>query len=96
MLPFVEHFDETDLSLFSSGDKSSDCNVGLFVRNEDEWDWLRSTLSIAKIKDLLEEEYKGGQIDRFEIPNLVGRLPLENIARAKELKNECREQYIFY
>jgi hypothetical protein len=54
-----------------SGDKSSDCNVGFFVRNDDEWDWLRSLLSIAKIKDLLEGEYKGGNIDRFEFQNLV-------------------------
>ena len=52
-----------------SGDKSSDCNVGFFVRHDDEWDWLRSTLSIAKIRELLEEEDKGGKIDRFEIPN---------------------------
>lgn len=54
-----------------SGDKSSDCNVGLFVRHDDEWDWLRSLLSISKIKELLGEEYQGGKIDRFELPNLV-------------------------
>lgn len=53
-----------------SGDKSSDCNVGFFVRNADEWDWLRSTLSIEKIKELLGQEYRGGKIDRFELPNL--------------------------
>jgi hypothetical protein len=61
----------TILIFIRSGDKSSDCNVGLFVRNDDEWDWLRSLLSIAKMKELLGEEYKGGQIDRFEVPNLV-------------------------
>ena len=53
-----------------SGDKSSDCNVGFFVRNNDEWDWLRSTLTVAKIRELLEEEDKGGKIDRFEIPGI--------------------------
>ncbi|KAH0844640.1 hypothetical protein FOPE_09432 [Fonsecaea pedrosoi] len=53
-----------------SGDKSSDCNVGLFVRHADEWDWLRSTLSIQKIQELLEQDYKGGRIDRFEFPNI--------------------------
>ncbi|KAK6366872.1 hypothetical protein LTS17_010423 [Exophiala oligosperma] len=53
-----------------SGDKSSDCNVGFFVRNTDEWDWLRSTLSVEKMQDLLGEEYKGGRIDRFEFPHL--------------------------
>ncbi|KAF2646387.1 DUF1446-domain-containing protein [Massarina eburnea CBS 473.64] len=53
-----------------SGDKSSDCNLGLFVRNADEWDWLRSLLSIEKLRELLEEEDTGKKIDRFEIPAL--------------------------
>lgn len=53
-----------------SGDKSSDCNVGFFVRHADEWDWLRSTLSVKKIQQLLGEEYKGGRIDRFEFPHI--------------------------
>lgn len=52
-----------------SGDKCSDCNVGLFVRNADEWDWLRSFLTIAKIRELLgPEEDNGKPIDRFEMP----------------------------
>ncbi|KAH6673038.1 hypothetical protein B0J14DRAFT_481972 [Halenospora varia] len=55
-----------------SGDKSSDCNVGFFVRNDDEWDWLRSTLTVAKIRELLEDEDKGGKIDRFEISRVRG------------------------
>jgi len=53
-----------------SGDKSSDCNVGFFVRNDDEWDWLRSILTVAKIRELLDGEDKGGKIDRFEIPGI--------------------------
>lgn len=54
-----------------SGDKCSDANVGLFVRNEDEWEWLRSLLTVEKIKELLgPEEYKGKPIDRFEMPNI--------------------------
>ncbi|KAF2681422.1 DUF1446-domain-containing protein [Lentithecium fluviatile CBS 122367] len=53
-----------------SGDKSSDCNLGLFVRHADEWDWLRSLLSVGKLRELLEEEDKGKKIDRFEIPAL--------------------------
>ncbi|KIW04668.1 uncharacterized protein PV09_04407 [Verruconis gallopava] len=43
-----------------SGDKASDANVGFWVRHDDEWDWLRSILTIDKIKYLLDEEYKGG------------------------------------
>ncbi|OIW28422.1 DUF1446-domain-containing protein [Coniochaeta ligniaria NRRL 30616] len=54
-----------------SGDKASDCNVGFFVRNDDEWDWLRSLLTVDKIKELLgPHEYKGKPIDRFEIPGV--------------------------
>ncbi|KAF2827928.1 DUF1446-domain-containing protein [Ophiobolus disseminans] len=53
-----------------SGDKSSDCNLGLFVRHADEWDWLRSLLSISKLRELLADEDTGKKIDRFEIPSL--------------------------
>ncbi|EMD59643.1 hypothetical protein COCSADRAFT_164527 [Bipolaris sorokiniana ND90Pr] len=54
-----------------SGDKAADCNCGFFVRREDEWDWLRSFLTIDRIKALLgPEEYKGGRIDRFEIEGI--------------------------
>lgn len=53
-----------------SGDKSSNANLGLFVRHDDEWDWLRSLLSVGKLRELLDKDDEGKQIDRFEIPNL--------------------------
>jgi len=53
-----------------SGDKASDANVGLFVRHDDEWEWLRSLLSVEKMKQLLGREYNGKEVDRFEIPGL--------------------------
>lgn len=62
-----------------SGDKASDCNVGLFVRpspNDELWNWLRTLLTIPKIKELLgpEEIHKYGKpelrIDRFEMPKI--------------------------
>ncbi|KXS95463.1 hypothetical protein AC578_4718 [Pseudocercospora eumusae] len=55
-----------------SGDKGSNANVGFWVRHRDEWEWLRSLLSIETIKRLLADEYKGKKIDRFELPNLCG------------------------
>ena len=58
-----------------SGDKASDANVGFYVRHDDEWDWLRSLLSIDKVKQLLDEEYKGGKIERFEIPGIRAGKP---------------------
>jgi len=42
-----------------SGDKGSNCNVGFWVRRRDEWDWLRSLLSVDTIKRLLADEHDG-------------------------------------
>lgn len=53
-----------------SGDKGSNANVGFWVRNKDEWDWLRSLLSVETIKHLLADEYRGKKVDRFELPNM--------------------------
>jgi hypothetical protein len=55
-----------------SGDKGSDANVGFFVRHEDEWDWLRSVLTIEKVKELLGSDYNGDRVDRFELPSIWG------------------------
>lgn len=44
-----------------SGDKGSNANVGFWVRWRDEYDWLRSLLSVERIKGLLAEEYKAGK-----------------------------------
>ncbi|KAK6384722.1 hypothetical protein LTS17_002285 [Exophiala oligosperma] len=53
-----------------SGDKSSNCNVGIFVRRDDEWDWLRTILTTEKMKQLLAKDYKGGRIERCEMPGI--------------------------
>lgn len=73
----LEHFGETVeaplgyIALGRSGDKASDANVGFFVPDQDQWDWLRSFLTIEKVKELLgPEEYSGGRIDRFEMGNI--------------------------
>lgn len=73
----LESFGETvavplgSIVLGRSGDKSSDANVGFFVRREDEWDWLRTILTVDKIKELLgPEDYTGNRIDRFEMGNI--------------------------
>lgn len=58
------------VALGRSGDKASDANLGLFVRHDDEWDWLRSALTIDKLKELLGNDYVGKPVDRFEIPGL--------------------------
>lgn len=53
-----------------AGDKGSNCNVGLFARNEQEWPWLRTLLSTEKIIELMADEFKGQKIDRMEFPNI--------------------------
>ncbi|CAN9201902.1 unnamed protein product [Alternaria alternata] len=54
-----------------SGDKASDCNCGFFVRYDDEWNWLRSFMTIERVKELLgKHEYGGKPIDRFEIAGI--------------------------
>ncbi|KAK4891379.1 hypothetical protein LTR27_010033 [Elasticomyces elasticus] len=53
-----------------SGDKASDANIGFFVRQEDEYQWLCSLLTIPKMKQLLGPEYNGKGVDRFEIPGI--------------------------
>ncbi|KAF2114571.1 hypothetical protein BDV96DRAFT_547692 [Lophiotrema nucula] len=61
------------ICLGRSGDKASDANVGFYVPidKEEQWDWLRSFLTISKLKELLgEEELSGGRVDRFEMKNI--------------------------
>ncbi|KAH6880345.1 hypothetical protein B0T10DRAFT_412146 [Thelonectria olida] len=53
-----------------SGDKGSDANVGFFVRHADEWDWLRSLLTVVKVRELLGEDDTGKAIFRFELSNI--------------------------
>lgn len=58
------------ITLGRSGDKSSNANLGLFVRHDDEWDWLRTVLSTEKLRKLLGKDDAGRQIDRCEMPNI--------------------------
>ena len=55
-----------------SGDKSSNCYLGLMVRHADEYDWFRTLLSVGKLRELLGKDDKGKKIDRFELPNING------------------------
>ena len=43
----------------------TDANVGFFVRNDDEYEWLCSLLTIPKINQLLGPEYNGKELDRL-------------------------------
>jgi hypothetical protein len=45
-----------------SGDKGSDSNVGFFVSDAEQYDWLRRLLSVERVKTLLGGEYNGKEI----------------------------------
>lgn len=54
-----------------SGDKGSNANVGFWALEDDEYEWLRSLLSVGSFKKLLADDYKDSYvIERFEMPNI--------------------------
>ena len=52
-----------------SGDKGGDANVGVWVRDPQAWEWLRSTLTVDELRRLLPEA-RELPIERYELPNL--------------------------
>jgi hypothetical protein len=52
-----------------SGDKGGDANLGVWVRDREAWEWLKSTLTIEELRRLLPETRELA-IDRYELPNL--------------------------
>jgi hypothetical protein len=51
-----------------SGDKANNSNIGFFVRSADEYPWLQTFLTVAKLQDLLGKDYRGQRIERVEFP----------------------------
>jgi hypothetical protein len=52
-----------------SGDKGGNANVGLWVGTSDAWSWLRNTMSVDRMRELVPE-VAGLRIDRYELANL--------------------------
>ncbi len=52
-----------------SGDKGGDANIGVWVRSDDEWQWLANTLTVETLKDLLPE-VEPLSVTRHLLPNL--------------------------
>lgn len=50
-----------------SGDKGGNANLGVFARSDEAWAWLRDTLDVDMIRDLLPE-VRELRVDRFELP----------------------------
>ncbi|BCS28595.1 uncharacterized protein APUU_70165A [Aspergillus puulaauensis] len=60
-----------------SGDKADNFNVGLWVRHEDEYPWLKLFLTVDMLEELLEDDWRPNQygryseVERCEFPNLL-------------------------
>jgi hypothetical protein len=52
-----------------SGDKGGDANLGVWVRDFQAWEWLKSALTVDELRRLLPETRELA-IERHELPNL--------------------------
>ncbi|KAF2494654.1 DUF1446-domain-containing protein [Lophium mytilinum] len=60
-----------DIVLARSGDKGANVNIGLFVHTDEEYDWLRSLLTSAKMKELIGDDWTPDYyLERVEFPNI--------------------------
>lgn len=60
-----------DVVYARSGDKGGNGNVGFFVHEEDEYEWLRSALTKAKVVELLGDDWKEDfHLERVEMPRI--------------------------
>ncbi|KAM0277045.1 hypothetical protein ACHAQH_006115 [Verticillium albo-atrum] len=60
-----------DVALGRSGDKGSNLNFGLFVHRPDEWEWLRSYMSVDRVRALLGDELRSDfAVERVEFPGI--------------------------
>ncbi|RSL98126.1 hypothetical protein CEP52_010513 [Fusarium oligoseptatum] len=60
-----------DVALARSGDKGGNLNVGVFVRTQPQWDWLRTYLSREQMWRLLGDDADDSYtIERVEFPHI--------------------------
>jgi hypothetical protein len=55
-----------------SGDKGNNANIGFFVGHHDEYRWLQSFLTVARLKELFAEDWRDGYgVERCEFPRIL-------------------------
>ncbi len=59
-----------DLCYARSGDKGNICNLGVVARSETIYQWLQGTLTAEKVKEYFGDLCEG-EVERFELPNLL-------------------------
>jgi hypothetical protein len=52
-----------------SGDKGANANIGVIVRDPDDYEMIESQVTNDKVADIYDE-YLEGPVDRYELPNL--------------------------
>lgn len=58
-----------DLVYVRSGDKGANANIGVIVRDEDNYDIVAEQLTEDLVADVYDE-FLEGHVDRYELPNL--------------------------
>jgi hypothetical protein len=89
-----------------SGDKGGSANIGVWVRSDEEYDWLDQTLTVEKVRELLPE-VAGLTVHRYALPNLravnfviegvLGRGVADNVRfdpQAKGMGEWLRSRYL--
>ena len=60
-----------NIALGRSGDKGSNINCGLFVDRAEIWEWLRSWLTLERMKSLIGKDWKDEyRLERVEFPGI--------------------------
>ncbi len=79
-----------------SGDKGGTANLGVFVRSAAAYPWLRSFLTVERLRALMPAETDGLVVKRYELPNLgalnflvVGLLE-EGVAGSSRLDGQAK------
>ncbi|KIW76631.1 hypothetical protein Z517_09075 [Fonsecaea pedrosoi CBS 271.37] len=58
-----------------SGDKADNSNIGFFVRHEDEYPWLKTLLTVKKLKELFGKDWfkcdPSRRVERVEFPKIL-------------------------
>lgn len=61
----------SEFVLARSGDKGSNVNIGLFVHEADEYEWLKTVMSRAKLQQLIGDDWRDSYfIERVEMPHI--------------------------
>lgn len=60
-----------DVAFARSGDKGANVNFGVYVHTAEEWDWLRSLMTRAKLQELMGGTWQDWYyIERIELPEI--------------------------